>query len=410
VKNQFIVQLFTLAACLMAIHLSAHIKTVPGHYRYSSPMHQLEMLANLTDSVRRQAEIDRLWTELAAKGQIPLVEGDSVFFLYRGTADSVTWHGDFNGWGRDRNFPTKGKRLGRSDVWYLKARFPSDARFDYKIVLNGKDWILDPNNPLQQWGGGGPNSVLYMRGWHPEKEVSVRRNVKSGNLGENQLINSGSLGYEVNYRVYLPAGYAALSHLPVIYVTDGQEYANEKMGAMVTILDNLIADKKIKPLIAVFIDPREPGNPANNRRMTELALSDPFVSFVTHELVPAIDSQYKTSPSAENRAILGTSLGGLNAAYVCVRASHYFHLIGINSPAFWYRPAIYQLVEQSHRLPIKLYMSTGVINDTEEGARRMKSILTAKGYPLKYQEVNEGHSWGNWRSLIDDVLLHFFKK
>jgi enterochelin esterase-like enzyme len=410
VKNRFRVPSFVLVGCLMVIHLFVSMKTVSGHYRYTSPMHQLEMLANLSDSARRQAEIDRIWAELREKGQIPLVENDSVFFLYRGSADSVTWQGDFNGWGRDRRFPTKGKRLGRSDVWYLKARFPSDARFDYKIVLNGKDWILDPNNPLQQWGGGGPNSVLYMRGWHPEKEVSLRRNVKPGNLSENQLIHSDSMGYDVNYRVYLPAGYASLSKLPVIYVTDGHEYANDRMGAMVTILDNLIADKQIQPVMAVFMDPRDPANQTTNRRMTELALHQPFVGFVTTELIPTIDAHYKTQPTADSRAILGTSLGGLNAAYFGARASQYFHLIGIHSPAFWYRPAIYDLFEQSPRLPLKIYMSTGVINDTEEGARRMKAILTAKGYPLKYQEVNEGHSWGNWRGLIDDVLLHFFKK
>ena len=55
-------------------------------------------------------------------------------------------------------------------------------------------------------------------------------------------------------------------------------------------------------------------------------------------------------------------------------------------------------------------MSTGVIYDTQDRARSMKSILENKGYNFKYKEVNEGHSWGNWRALIDDPLIYFFPK
>jgi enterochelin esterase family protein len=196
--------------------------------------------------------------------------------------------------------------------------------------------------------------------------------------------------------------------LPVIYVTDGQEYADERMGAMIHVLDNLIADKRIKPVIAVFIDSREVGNANNNRRMFELPLNDRFVDFITDELIPTIDSSYKTKASADGRAILGTSLGGLNAAYVGLKASDKIQLIGIHSPSFWYRPQIYGMYQDSPTLPLKIFMSTGMISDTEEGALRMKAIMESKEYQLEYRQTNEGHSWGNWRSLIDDILIYFF--
>jgi enterochelin esterase family protein len=38
----------------------------------------------------------------------------------------------------------------------------------------------------------------------------------------------------------------------------------------------------------------------------------------------------------------------------------------------------------------------------------MKTILEGKSYPLKYLEVPEGHSWGQWRSQLDDLLVYFF--
>lgn len=53
-------------------------------------------------------------------------------------------------------------------------------------------------------------------------------------------------------------------------------------------------------------------------------------------------------------------------------------------------------------------MSTGKIFDTEEGSRKMKSLLDKNACTYQYVEVNQGHSWGNWRDLIDDMLIYFF--
>jgi enterochelin esterase family protein len=50
-------------------------------------------------------------------------------------------------------------------------------------------------------------------------------------------------------------------------------------------------------------------------------------------------------------------------------------------------------------------MSSGTINDGHLDARRMRDIMQVRGHTLTYQEVPEGHSWGNWRALIDEVLM-----
>jgi hypothetical protein len=41
-------------------------------------------------------------------------------------------------------------------------------------------------------------------------------------------------------------------------------------------------------------------------------------------------------------------------------------------------------------------------------ARTMKGMLEDKNYPLVNMEVPEGHSWGQWRSQLDDLLIYFF--
>src|SRR5687768_359721 len=66
---------------------------------FSQQMQRLDSLASLPDAVNRKKQVDLFWTELMANKQIPFTEGDSVAFLYKGPADSVSWQGDFNGWG-----------------------------------------------------------------------------------------------------------------------------------------------------------------------------------------------------------------------------------------------------------------------------------------------------------------------
>ena len=83
------------------------------------------------------------------------------------------------------------------------------------------------------------------------------------------------------------------------------------MGSLAAVLDNLIDDRTLRPAIAVFIDPRDPNNLGNNRRINEYNMNPQFADFVADELVPAIDAAYRTSPNADDRVILGTSMGGL---------------------------------------------------------------------------------------------------
>lgn len=358
-------------------------------------------------------DVEKVWQELSDQNQIPLVDKDSVAFLYRGNAKNVSWMGDFNGWGYDKKFKNAGTKIPNTDIWILKTSFPEDARLDYKIVVDETNWILDPANPHQQWsgvGGGSPNSELRMPRWKEDPINQPTEAIFHGRVEKDILINSTELGYQIMYSVYLPSSYKAKSAevYPIIYVTDGYEYMHERMGNMITILDNLIHLKKIRPVIAVFIDHREPVNRSNNRRMQELAMNEHYLNFVTKELIPKVEGQYPVSTHPEDRAILGTSMGGLTAAYFSFSKPGIFGLAGIQSPAFWFRPEIYTYCDNPDKPPVKTFMSTGQINDTQEGAVKMKSILDKNTCVYEYKEVNQGHSWGNWRDLIDDLLIYFF--
>jgi enterochelin esterase-like enzyme len=359
-------------------------------------------------SALHSPKADSTWTALVTARKIPLVSGDSVAFLYRGEASTVRWLGDFNGMGQDKTFPNEGSKIPGTDIWILKASLPPDARLDYKIVLDDKNWILDPNNPFQQWtglGGGMPNSELRMPEWKRDPIAVPDPASTKGSLKKDLIYSSKILGYDLSYSLYVHP-FAANKPTPIVYVTDGYEYLHKEMGNMTIVLDNLISQKKIVPITVVFVDNREPAKPSNNRRMSEMSLNQDYLRFFTDELIPAIEKD-RPVPAAQ-RGILGTSLGGLTAAYFAFSRPDIFGLAGIQSPAFWYKPEIYSICDQKDKRPMKTFITTGSINDTKEGAEKMKTILVKNACTFGYKEVAQGHSWGNWKDLIDDILIYFF--
>ena len=368
---------------------------------YNDFITTLNDLAGITDEIDRTARIDIFWDSLEANHQVPFAMNDSVAFLYKKVGDEIFWAGDFNGWQPSWH----GSQVKLADITIYETTFPSDARLDYKIVENGR-WLLDPANEYRQYGGFGPNSELRMPDFVYPEETIARESVLKGNLSDNNYIQSTNLGYKVQYKVYLPYGYESLTNLPVIYVTDGQDYADDQLGAMIPVLDNLIFDELMQPIIAVFIDPRNPDNLSENRRADEYRSNVKFANFVADELSTSIENQYNASTSADDRAILGASYGGWNSSYFGLVRSDKFHLIGIHSPST--SSQIIEGYQNSDLLPLKIFMSTGVINDTEFQARALKTVFESKGYPLIYEEVNQGHSWGNWRGLLKEPLVYFF--
>jgi len=365
-------------------------------------------VAQIADAPTTDAQtmVDGFWTQLTENQFIPFVRGGDVAFLYRGESQTVDWRGDFNGWSATSDFA--GERIGETDLWVVYAQFPSDARLDYKIVLNGSTWILDPYNPNQQMGGFGANSELRMADYSPSPFIVRDETAPQGRVRGAYRLQSEALGYAVNYSVYLPAGYADLDALPTIYVLDGHEYINDDMGSMVIVLDNLIAQQLISPVIAVFIDPRDPNNPSNNRRQTEYIENSAFAEFVAEELVLNIDRVFKTAETAQSRAILGTSLGGLASAYIAVNYPDVFHNVAIQSPAFWISSELYGLYEQSDDLDLFMIITNGTPEWDADDIPNFTTILDDLSIQYGYVEVNEGHSWGNWRSLIDDILIYFW--
>lgn len=369
---------------------------------YQDFKNDLLATVGIVDPTQRTAAVNSLWSNLLSAGQVPYAQDNQVAFLYRGSGSTVSWPGDFNGWNPSANW--QGTQLGGTDLWILEKSFPNDARLDYKVVLNGSNWILDPANPLQMWGGFGPNNELRMPDYiFPQETVRIA-GVPQGTLTTNITTFSTNLGYSINYRTYTPAGYASqeLTNLPVVYVTDGHEYLADHLGSMVVVLDNLIDSGALQPTIAVFIDPRDPMS-GQSRRADQYTGNASFASFVADELVPLVDGSYRTNAHPMGRTILGTSLGGVNSAYFGATRSDVFENIAIQSPSNFSN--IFNLYA-SHSLQdnVDLFVTAGTIGDGS-GGTNLTNVLSTHGYDYAFVQTNEGHSWGNWRALLDDILI-----
>jgi enterochelin esterase-like enzyme len=142
------------------------------------------------------------------------------------------------------------------------------------------------------------------------------RNVANGEVQELNY-QSSSLDKEREALVYLPPGYGASSdRYPVLYLLHGAGGDEgtwiERMQADV-ILNNLIADGRLEPLVVVMPygytsrlagGERRRGADSYKTDMEEFAID--FFS----DLVPLVESRYRVAADREHRAIAGLSMGG----------------------------------------------------------------------------------------------------
>ncbi len=237
------------------------------------------------------------------------------------------------------------------------------------------------------------------------KGIDSSLNLK-GSISKEQLIKSDLLNKTLPYKVYLPPINYMKNKLSVIYINDGYSYLKSKLPMLI---DSLIVTHKIKPLAAVFLDPRDKNKEWKNIRQ-ELFLCNPkFIDFFTKEFIPTVESKYPISIDRENRTALGVSFGGLASAYLGDKATDYFKNIAMQSPAFHPCPDIYTSYNTSPKKDLKLYLSYGTGKDTKEQDIPFVNILRQKGYDLKLNVVKNGnHDWSVWKEQLDDILIYFY--
>lgn len=83
-------------------------------------------------------------------------------------------------------------------------------------------------------------------------------------------------------------------------------------------------------------------------------------------------------------------------------------MAAIHSPYFLAHPQVLTDFAASERLPLKVFMMQGIYDFDIANTHQLENVLQEKGYVVKYIETSDGHSWGNWRGTMDDMLRFFF--
>lgn len=345
-------------------------------------------------------------TFLTGVESTPLSSGTRVVFLWRGDANEVALAGDMNNWmpGEADQFT----RLIGSNLWWLSAEYEQVARFDYQLIVDGERQ-LDPLNPRTQMTRSGFASELRMPDYLvPPEFLPTNDPIPAGTVSDRTL-DSQFLGQTRTYFVYEPPGQLIGAPLPTLYVHDGADYLN--IADMPALLDRLIADRDIPPLLVVFVPPID--------RNREYARSDAHARFMAEELLPAVRAEFNVSTDPAQTGVLGSALGGLAAFDLALRYPELFGLVATQSADFTAaRSAIVDEVGLAELPPLKVHMiigryETDVKSDSAEGDllsanQRLAAFLAEKGIEISYGEGFEGHSWGFWRAQIGDALRFLY--
>lgn len=334
-----------------------------------------------------------------ANKTLPLIEKDTIVtYIHRGSATSVSVAGDENNWTINAMPLTK---LTGTDFWYLIKTYESDARLDYKFVLNGNTWIFDPKNPNTAPGGLGANSELRMPKYIPAKEIEFDPAIPHGEI-ISKTINSTNLGNSRQIKIYLPPFYASSTadSFPLVIFHDGLEFIS--LAKANNTIDYLIHNKLINPIIAVFIPPvNRSAEYIGNKTMA-------YSKFVTEEIMAMAANQYRVKNGQENKATIGISNGGDISQFLGLKFSNIIGNVGAMSPGGNFHTNAYM---SSPVLPIRFYIDAGTYDlpsFLNNSVFFVSTVLLGKGYDHVFNIYHEGHSWANWRAHLDNILIRFF--
>jgi enterochelin esterase family protein len=228
-------------------------------------------------------------------------------------------------------------------------------------------------------------------------------------------IKSDILGNVRYIGIYTPPGYdpEGAPYALLIFM-DGIAYVSIDFVPTPTILDNLLSENAIPPVIALFVDHVIDGQ---DRRMVELLCNKDFNRFLVDELLPQVRGQVNITNDPAETIIVGSSAGGLAATFAAyefpevvgnvISQTGAYRLGGPGRPECW---LIRQFVK-SERLPLKFYLDVGLFEDKGQGisslrvVRHMRDVLEAKGYPVAYAEHSGGHDYVVWRQTLVDGLV-----
>jgi enterochelin esterase-like enzyme len=336
----------------------------------------------------------------AQTGGYPLIDGNKATFLWQGMSVPHLID-DLHDW---EEHPQKMRRVS-PELWACSYDLPRDAYFEYAFYdLETKTRLRDPLNPRRVWNGlGNYNHYFYMPEASPSPLTRRQPAVPCGSVSRHN-VQTWMVAFPGHRRValYHPP---TRERVPLLVVYDGPDYL--RRGHLPVIVDNLIAQQRIRPIAMAFLPNGGP------RRGLEYACSDATLAWIEHDVLPLAQRELnlldvKKEPGAFG--VLGASFGGLMSMYTGLRLPEIFGRVLSQSPVFETEGRDFVAVDLIRHAPArpKIYMDVGSFDFLLEDNRRILPLLRERGFDVTYHEYGGAHNYTSWRDHVHLGLERMF--
>jgi enterochelin esterase family protein len=342
----------------------------------------------------------------------PVVQGNRATFLWEGDS-APQLMSDLTGW---EEKPKPFKRLSPTHepastpsgktLWSCSLTVPRDAYVEYAFYdPASQEKLLDPlNEHTVNNGLGSRNNFFYMPETMPSPFSMRRADVRACTLTRHR-VSTDLLQDDGERDVYLYKSPVSEA-VPLLVVYDGYEYLNR--GKLTTIVDNLIADGRIRPIAIAFLQN------GKSRRNVEYLGSDATIAWLEREILPLAHEHLRLLDIAEHPGaygVLGASAGGLMSMYTGLRMPEIFGKVLCQSGVFSLDErdlTVVDLVRYGHARDIRIWMDVGKLEELLEDNRRMLALLREKKYNVTYREFSASHNYTAWRDDVWRALEEMF--
>jgi len=289
-------------------------------------------------------------------------------------------------------------------VWEVKTDTLSEGFHYYSIVIDGLA-VADPASETF-YGMGRMASGIEVP--HKGDEYYAEKDVPHGDIRIKRYYSTVFNQWRQFY-IYTPAGYDTNVNekYPVLYILHGggeDERGWATQGKTDLILDNLIAEKKAKPMLVVMPD----GNTNTDFAGFGERTLRIFEAEMKQCIIPFVEKNYRAETDSKNRALAGLSMGGIQTLFVGMNNTNLFSYLGIFSSG-WILPMQSKLADSQYDFMNKnldmiksnLRLVWVGIGGKEDIAYNNCQAMLSKFDEMKikyiYDDYPGGHAWPVWR-------------
>lgn len=251
----------------------------------------------------------------------------------------------------------------------------------------------------------------------------VRADIAHGKL-ERIDYDSKTIGAKRWMEVYTPPGYSKKKKYPVLYLLHGiggnevREWTQN--GAANVIIDNLIADKKIQPMIVVFPNGnastnnaggarrggggggRGPGGGGDPAEMSGPGWGRDFENDLLKDIIPFMKSHYSVYSDRNHRALAGLSMGGGQSLdFGLAHLDTFAYVGGFSSAPNTRMPEVLVPDPAKAKKMLKvLWLSGGNKDGLLTFNLRTHLYLKEKGVPHIWHVDDNGHDFNHWKNSL----------